>query len=639
MMTFEEFSQKYDVVLNPQQVRAVTTTGVPLLVLSVPGSGKTTVVAAHIAYLINCLGVDPKRILALTFNKSAKDELRKRIKEKYEIQFLPYNIGQTIHSFCRGIYASHVPNPRSIEERPERLVGHVWKEIYSEYPNAAQKQQVVSCIAVYKNNMLKESEMQKIPEYETIWPVCKRLFEDLEHDGKMLHDDDLVEAYRILTSDPTELRRQQKRFAYICVDEAQDNSKIQNAILDLISANIKDQLYVGDDDQSIYRFRCAYPEALRSFTERKKYLGAQRMVMPINYRSTPEIVDAATNLISHNPDYYNKDMRAATNPGLPVEYCKIPSHVEQYYWVANYIQNEEQVKGKIGVLFRDNDSAVPFIDALSMLGIDCCINRAFQPQNDRDKGVQSVMTSGSARGLQSLITFLCNPCAPNNGYLFEDFYSYFNLKIKRKKVDNTARFIYRSCKNSNPRCALDVFLNQGGMSWSNQKILLQLIDLCDAAPTMPATEVLLCIFDILQYGSDSQDTESPTLVKDMFLSIARSTQTIYELNDRLHALYDIYIRSQQKDSANVILSTVHSAKGLEYDTVILVDMMDGTFPKNLDDEDSVIEDRNLAYVAVTRARSKLVVLEYGDHDSIYISEMKAPYRPQLTHTCRKVIIN
>ena len=623
-MTLDEFITKYNVALNPQQLKAVTTTGVPLLVLSVPGSGKTTVVAAHIAYLIHCLGVSPNQILALTFNKSAKEELRRRISETYELPYLPRSIGQTIHSFCRDIYMTYEQHPRSLELSPEKLIGRIWKEILSEYPDASQKQQAISCITAYKNNLLTESDMQKLTEYKDVWPVCKSLFDALEHGHKMLIDDYLVEAYRILVSNPVALKQQQARFSYICVDEAQDNSKIQNAILDLVGANVKDQYYVGDDDQSIYQFRCAYPEALRSFTERKKSLGARRMVMPINYRSTPEIVKVATNLISHTPDYYNKDMRAAAAFCLPIEYCSITKHEDQYYWLANYIQNEEQSGKTIGVLFRDNDSAIPLMDSLSLLGIDCRINRTFQPKSDRDNAIQSVMTSGSAKGLQSFIAFMCDPCGPQNGYLFEDFYSYFALKIKRVTVDKTARFIYRSCKTGNPRCALDVFLNQGGMSWSNQKILAHLIDLCDAAPTMLVTEVLSFIFSILQYGSGSLDTESPDLIKDIFLSIARSTRTIYELNDRLNVLHDIYIRSQQNNRANVVLSTVHSAKGLEYDTVILMDMMDGTFPKNLDDKDSVIEDRNLAYVAVTRAKSKLVVLEYGDCSSLYVSEMKAP---------------
>lgn len=622
-MTFQEFTTKYNVVLNPQQLKAVTTTGVPLLVLSVPGSGKTTVVAAHIAYLIHCLGVDPNHILALTFNRSASEELRNRICEKYTIPYLPRSIGQTIHSFGRDICMAYDGPDLTIEKYPEITIGRVWKSLQNEYPDSAKKQMVASCIAAYKNNMWTEDEMAANEDYADVWPVCKGVLNALEQDGKMLMDDYLVGAYKILTTNSEALKQLQDCFTYICVDEAQDNSKIQNAILDLIGERVKDLFYVGDDDQCIYRFRCAYPESLRDFTIRKKDAGAQRMVMPINYRSTPEIVTAGSNLIAYNPDYYNKNMRAFACSGGAVEYCTIPTHKDQYYWLANYIQNAQTSGKTIGVLFRDNDSAIPLLDALSLLGIRCRINRTYTPQQ-KSKEMPSVMTSGMAKGLHALIDFLCDPYADTNGYRFKSFYPYLGLAIKGTTAEKVGKLVFARNHHGEKTCALDVYLRQYGMSDHNLDILDNLIDLRDAVFKISAIEVINKIFDNFGYGNKILDTESTTLIRDVFLSIARSIPTIRELNNRLNKLNDLYARAQQNDRANVILSTVHSAKGLEYDTVILMDMMDGAFPKNLDDADSVIEDRNLAYVAVTRAKSKLVVLEYGDCSSIYVSEMKNP---------------
>ena len=274
MMEWQEFETRFPVQLNSQQKEAVQSTKGPVLLLAVPGSGKTTVLVTRLGYMIYCENIRPENILTVTYTVAATKDMSRRFADRFGEEMAERLEFRTINGICARIIQYY---GRRIGKTPFELVKdekattgmliRICQEYGMGYPTESDLKNVRTLITYIKNMMLNEEELQKLEEESDIriagiyHEYCRQMREQ----KRMDYDDQMLYAYHMLRKDPEVLAYFQNRYPYICVDEAQDTSKIQHAIIALLAAGTGNLFMVGDEDQSIYGFRAAYPEALLSF--------------------------------------------------------------------------------------------------------------------------------------------------------------------------------------------------------------------------------------------------------------------------------------------------------------------------------------------------------------------------------------
>ena len=272
-MNWNEFEQKYAKKLNEQQKRAVQKVNGPVLLLAVPGSGKTTVLVTRLGYLALCCGVEPEQVLTVTYTVAATKDMAARCAAYFGEELAQRFEFRTINGICAKIIQRY---GKSIGRKPFELVqdekqtaallSAIYQETEKEYPTENDLQTVRRLISYIKNSMLTADEIRKL-EQELEDPlhltqIYQLYSQAMRERRQMDYDDQMVYAYQMLRKFPELLAYFQRQYPYLCVDEAQDTSKIQHAILALLAARTENLFLVGDEDQSIYGFRAAYPQAL-----------------------------------------------------------------------------------------------------------------------------------------------------------------------------------------------------------------------------------------------------------------------------------------------------------------------------------------------------------------------------------------
>ncbi len=295
------------------------------LMIAVPGSGKTTVIVARMGYMIFCKGIAPENILAITYTKSATKDIKDRFADKFGQEIANRLNIRTINSLCYKIVSeyskeSNAPYTMLTQNEQENIIRQVYINVTDDkYPHEADLLSVQIVISYAKNMMLTTPEMRsqsrcysENPKYEEMYLQYRDM---LRNQHKMDFDDQLVYAKSILEKRPQILQRIQAQYQYICVDEAQDTSKIQHCIIRQISEYSNNIFMVGDEDQSIYGFRAAYPQALLDFTD--TYVNPYMLFLETNYRSTSQIVylgcfpqlDAWKNMQNGEIEEYEEERR------------------------------------------------------------------------------------------------------------------------------------------------------------------------------------------------------------------------------------------------------------------------------------------------------------------------------------------
>ena len=271
---YTQFREKYLNRLNEQQRAAVQSVEGPVLLLAVPGSGKTTVLITRLGYMIYCKGIDPKKILTVTYTVAATKDMSKRFASYFGEEMADQLEFRTINGICAKIIQYY---GRKVGKAPFELVkdentkagmlSQIFLESEHSYATESDLKNVRTLITYIKNMMLTEKEILKLEEKEEIRisVIYKEYCRQLREQGMMDYDDQMLYAYNMLRRFPELLAHFQNMYPYICVDEAQDTSKIQHAIIALLSSKTENLFMVGDEDQSIYGFRAAYPEALLLF--------------------------------------------------------------------------------------------------------------------------------------------------------------------------------------------------------------------------------------------------------------------------------------------------------------------------------------------------------------------------------------
>lgn len=364
---YNEFKQKYNICLNKQQERALLAVEGANLLLAVPGSGKTTVLISRLGHMVLNKNIPPESILAITFGKNADDEMRKRFSSKFGDEIGKQIDFRTINSLALKIYKDYCKNSENKKTTRNQISDNeqrsILKDVYKKYndKNATENEylELKAAISYIKNMLLDEEHIKSlecsIPHLNDMY----RSYIDLLNKRQLMdYDDQLVYAHALLTKRELVAREWQEKYKYICVDEAQDTSKIQHEIIKILAKG-NNIFMVGDEDQSIYGFRAAYPKALLNF--RYDYLNPYILRMERNYRSTKQIVDKAQSFISINKGRYEKHMTAERGDGEAVALEQVHSREMQYMRLLEIAKSTDR---ETAFLYRDNESSVVLIDLL-----------------------------------------------------------------------------------------------------------------------------------------------------------------------------------------------------------------------------------------------------------------------------------
>lgn len=615
--TFQTFCKQYHITLNPQQEQAVQAIDGANLLLAVPGSGKTTVLVARLGYMILSKGISPGSILAMTFSNQAADDMQKRFAETFGLRLASLVLFKTIHKVAYEVVRNYArrsghPAPEMLSDNTKQVT-QILRQAQQEYPSESEVAEACAAITYIKNMSVPVEEISKekfsTPNMESIYKQYQQI---LKQNRWMDYDDQILFALQILKARPEMLAEYRQKYHYICIDEAQDTSKSQHELLELFVGDGGNVFMVGDEDQSIYRFRGAFPAALLKFGD--TYPNASIMQMETNYRSTPEIVDMAARFISNNKNRYPKNMTAHRKSGAAVERIDVVSRNQQY---AKLLEVAKRVPSDTAVVYRDNDSAIPLIDLFERNGVPYrCPKREFRffthkvvrdvvafmrlQQNPRDMAAfRQICYKGEFYLDKRTVQFACDNVQRHKITFLE---SLQNQAQRFQKISTAVNRFAVYCRDTASLKALDFlrYLKENG------------------------------------YGRYLEKEQMDSGKLDLLMAIADENPAVPEFLTRLEQLEAI-TKEAGKSDKGIILTTAHSSKGLEYDTVYLMDVYDGLFPcvspvkatENPDDMDMYQEERRLFYVAMTRAKNHLRVFKIKGKVSCFVNEV-LPAEPTVT---------
>ena len=339
-MTWTEFTSRFPIQLNQQQESAVQSVEGPVLLLAVPGSGKTTVLVTRLGYMIFCKGIAPERILTVTYTVAATKDMAERFANRFGSEMAGRLEFRTINGICARViqYCSWKSGRTAFslltdEKRIAAMLAGIYQRIEHSYPTESDLQNVRTLITFIKNRMLGEEEIRALEKDAEIQllRIYKAYNAELREHQLMDYDDQMVYAYTMLQRFPWLLEHFQEQYPYICVDEAQDTSKIQHAIIALLASRTENLFMVGDEDQSIYGFRAAYPDALLEFEQH--HPGARVLLMEENFRSDASIVRAADRFIQKNTLRHEKHMQPARPQQREIREIPLANRKAQYSYL------------------------------------------------------------------------------------------------------------------------------------------------------------------------------------------------------------------------------------------------------------------------------------------------------------------
>lgn len=633
-MEWQEFERKFPQKLNEQQKEAVQSVEGPVLLLAVPGSGKTTVLVTRLGYMIYAKGIAPEKILTVTYTVAATEDMAARFASLFGTDMADRLTFKTINGICAGIihtYGRKTGRTPFALLNDEKVIADTLAKIYQKtertYATESDLQTVRTLITYIKNSMLTDAEIREMDKTADmkISAIYKEYNTWLREQKLMDYDDQMVYAYIMLQRFPELLRLYQDKFPYLCVDEAQDTSKIQHAIIALLASKTENLFMVGDEDQSIYGFRAAYPEALLSFE--KNHPGAKVLLMEENFRSGAGIVKAADTFIQKNTLRHKKHMRATKDGEEVVKEIAVKTRDDQYRYLAAVAENCAAARadrvggnvtaGRVGgrsdngtadashtvaVLYRDHECALPLIDLLERKEI---------PYRMRNAEI-SFFTHRTVLDVLNIMKLAMHP---KDAETFLQVYYKINTYIRKEDALQIARISEtQDISVWNAAVRYHGLSDYTMSSVQNTRMHMQqlLMERGDKA-----------VKRILYYMGYQEYLERCGLKADKIeiLRILGSREdSMAGLLQRLRELQDILTRKETDYSCNFILSTIHASKGLEYDTVYLMDVTDGILPAQMlknpekasgEERENYEEERRLFYVGATRAKSELYVFTTG----------------------------
>ena len=576
---FARLEREKGVRLNAEQRQAVSFAEGMALLAAAPGSGKTTVAVCRAARLLE-EGTSPGRILTLTFGRRSREDLAARFAALFPEWETP------------RVSTLHAMSLRILREGAARAGRELFGVLADPAPTVRRllRQQGIAAPSeetlLAACNALERETSDPGAAAESADFDLARLARDYarEKREKRLMDfaDMQVYALRLLTQDEAQRSLWQGRLDYVQVDEAQDTSPVQQKLAALLAGGCGNLLCIGDADQSIYGFRGAAPDFLNEFE--RTFPGARVLTLPVNFRSRPEIVEAAGRVIRWNADRRDLRMRAARPAGGAVERAALADWGEQAAYVCR--RARDLAPGRtLGVLYRNNDSAAPLCDALLRAQIPFVLSR---------EGGGERLFGSAGRDLQDLARLVLDPA---DAQAFD--------RVRGLLLGAAPRACIQRA-DSVPGDRFQALLAQGTLPAKTAERLRAAQARLASLRGKPAPEVL----DALCRAHGLGDHRC-----DGLRALAREEADLRRLLLRAEALPGLVeAQGAQAAGARVFLSTIHAAKGLEYDEVVLVDAMEGVLPPRGSGAARVPETRaqleeetRLMYVAATRARERFTV--------------------------------
>ena len=583
--------------LSRAQKEATTHKDGPMMVLAGPGSGKTLVITKRVQYLIGHYKVRPEHILVITFTRAAASEMKERF-QRLAGKSLPVSFG-TFHSVFFTIL-KHAYGYRAENILPESkkydLIREIIYDCHLEIDDEGDFiRSVIQEISLVKGQMLSLDYYYSSSCGDDVFRQLYESYEKKLHANRWIDFDDiLVYTYELLKERKDIRSAWQKKFPYILIDEFQDINKVQYEIVRMLSEPNHNLFIVGDDDQSIYKFRGARPELMLGFP--KDYPEAKQVTLNLNFRSGKEIVELAEKIICHNEKRFPKAMESFQGELHPVEIRRFKDQREENRHIVYTIREEMGKKtplSQIAVLTRTNQGPRQLIGALMAYNIPFCMRDAVPNLFDHWIAKNIIDYMRLAMGDRRRSTFLRVMNRPkryiSREYLTEPEVSFDDLLEKTKDKPWLYDYIeemkedIRILSRMSPKAAITYIRKSIGYNAYLSEY---------ARFRRMQEEELTQVLEELQDSAKGFDT-----YEEWFDYIREYTQ---ELNRQS--------KKNQEEKNGIILSTMHSAKGLEFERVFLPDVNEDVIPykKSIKEED-IEEERRMFYVAVTRAKKYLHV--------------------------------
>ena len=605
--------------LNNEQKKAATFKDGPCLVIAGAGSGKTKVLTTRIANLIEN-GVKPYNILAITFTNKAAGEMKERVNNI--INAHDAFIG-TFHSFGLKIIRenSALFNLTSAftlidTEDQTSIIKKIMKDI-----NITDKMIspafIKSKISFIKNNMLSDSEIANflISENEKIAVKIYYEYEKILKRNNTLDFDDLLKKpVELFNSNKEVLEKYQDKFKYILIDEYQDTNEVQYKLVKLLSKKYLNLFVVGDPSQSIYAFRGANYQNILNFE--KDFKGCTVIKLPQNYRSTQTILDAANEVISHNKQRKDLDLFSDLGQGVKIKYIRTFNDSMENKRVVDEIQKlyEEGYNRKdMAIFYRTNAQSRSIEDALVKANIPYKVFGSFYFYKRKE--------------IKDLLAYLKLIANPSDDVSLERVIN----EPKRKIGDKTIENLREKARSLNISMfeAID-----SGKELEFKNLILNLIEISKDTSITGLIDKTLELSKMKETYENDKSLESDIRLEN--LMEFRSVSETYEketgnvnLSDFLMEVSLVSDAAEYSlDSDAVTLMTVHSAKGLEFKVVFIIGLEENIMPisKALYDDEELEEERRLMYVAITRAKEKLYLLNAGRRMLYGNMQMNPPSR-------------
>ena len=601
--------------LNNMQKAAVERTDGPVLILAGAGSGKTTVLVNRIAYIIETKNIHPYNILAITFTNKAANEMKERVNRL---------IGElskdmwicTFHTACVRILRSHISllgfsNDFVIYDSADTKT--VMKDCYKEldiddknYPYRA----VLSVISKAKDEMLSPDDFfeEAKGDYRKtrIGEIYELYQKKLKANNALDFDDILFFAVKILEENPEVLEKYQNRFSYIMVDEYQDTNNSQYKLISMLAKVHKNICVVGDDDQSIYKFRGANIQNILNFED--TFPDSEVIKLEQNYRSTVTVLDAANAVIHNNKGRKSKALWTENEQGEKIKMHIGYNERDEALYITNEMEKEHK-KGKnysdFAVLYRTNAQSRIMEELLMRSGIPYRVLGGLRFYDRKE--------------IKDVVAYLRLIHNVDDSLSFDRIVNEPKRGIGKTTLEKVAQIAsdfgvssFEVAKNAH------VYSELSRSAQGLIEFCSMILSLKKAEKTMRLTDFVERVLNDTGYMAAltvENTVESKTRIDNLgeFISAvseyekSEETPSLAGFLESVSLVSDIDAYDENEDSC--VLMTIHSAKGLEFENVFLSGMEEGLFPsaRSMDSEEDLEEERRLCYVAITRAKKQLYV--------------------------------
>ena len=569
-----------------KQLQAANHLDGPLLVLAIPGSGKTTMLLERIKILSK--NIDPSKILNLTFSKIQAKDMEERF-DGEKSNFM------TIHAFCYLIIRNYLKKYNRevnlIEDEKiynkYNLVGEIYKSINNKKISKEDLNLFFQKVSFMKNSMLDSSYLEKV-EISNIKKIYFE-YEKIKREKHLLDFDDMQVYALKLLEDKALLKSIKNKYKYFQLDEGQDTSLLQFKILEKIVWPENNLLVVADDDQSIYSFRAADPTYLLNF--KSIYKNAKIISLDTNHRSGENIINLGKNFIGQNKNRYKKTFKVSRkNPGQ-IKIKTFSDFTKEYDYILENLDKKENT----GILFRNNISAISLISYFLENNIDFTIG----------SNISDFFESKIFLDMVNIIKFSEDF---SDVEIFSDIYYKIATYLSKEDLEK----LKLKAINEN---IFDFYENSQIEDFKKDS-LFNIEKKLKHIRKLPMDKKISFIYKSLSYNSyinmvsrkHNEETINKDIYIESFMYFSKSCKSLEDIYEKIDLVEK---KSKSLINSNIKLSTIHSSKGLEYDKVFIIDLVKNEFPIILDEEDyfeRLEEERRIFYVGITRAKNTLYLL-------------------------------